>query len=240
MRTLLILFFLQLSLWASIGSVMAMRGSAELKRSNGLIKLENAMEIESADTIITHEKSRVQVMLLDSTVITIGENSEFRFDEFAYDGTKESKASMSSSRGFFRSVTGEIGKIAPERFKVKTASATIGIRGTDFSGEILGEREVFRCYSGAIYIDFEGGFREIEAGMMLELHAAGAKERVMQMNTEGLKESDDASQPELEEALGEEMEDLNMMTQDPNNRVESTSSDPFSITPTSEERPSGY
>ncbi|MBD3825225.1 MAG: hypothetical protein IE916_12085, partial [Epsilonproteobacteria bacterium] len=63
---------------------------------------------------------------------------------------------------------------------------------------------------------------------------------VMQMNTEGLKESDDASQPELEEALGEEMEDLNMMTQDPNNRVESTSSDPFSITPTSEERPSGY
>ena len=164
-----LLLLLKLSLFASIGNVMAIKGSADIKHGSVTIKAKNGMAIEEGDSIKTSKKSRVQVMLQDETVVTIGASSLFKFEEYLYDGSKKSQLTMRANRGFFRSVTGKIGKLAPERFKVKTASATIGIRGTDFSGEILGDREVFKCYSGAITIEFDGGSQDIDAGMMAEI-----------------------------------------------------------------------
>ena len=67
-------------------------------------------------------------------------------------------------------VTGKIGKLAPERFKLKTVSATIGIRGTDFSGDIMDNREIIRCYSGAISVELDnGGIEDILSGMLIEI-----------------------------------------------------------------------
>lgn len=138
---ILLLIFLSISLWGNIGSIMALKGNAEIKRSDTTIKAKTGMDIEEQDEIITQDKTRLQVMLNDETVVTIGANSSFSFEEFSQEAQNE-KLSMRANRGFFRSVTGQIGKLAPERFKVKTASATIGIRGTDFSGEIGFGREV--------------------------------------------------------------------------------------------------
>lgn len=166
---ILLLLLISLTLWANIGNIMAMKGSADIKRNSSLLHATNGMSLLKGDEVITANKSRVQVMLKDSTIITIGANSSFSFEEFVFDGSKASEVSMRANRGFFRSVTGQIGKVAPERFKVKTASATIGIRGTDFSGEIVGDREVFKCYEGAIFIEFEGQINDIDAGMMMEI-----------------------------------------------------------------------
>ena len=169
MMKIILLLLLKLSLLASIGNIMAIKGSADIKHSSTTEKAKNGMAIEEGDSIVTSKKSRVQVMLSDDTVVTIGSSSVFKFEEYLYDASKKSKLTMRANRGFFRSVTGKIGKLAPERFKVKTASATIGIRGTDFSGEILGDREVFKCYSGGITIEFDGGSQDVDAGMMAEV-----------------------------------------------------------------------
>jgi len=164
-----LLLLMSLSLWANIGNVMAIKGSADIERGGSTLNAANGMALEEGDTILTSTKSRVQVMLKDATVITIGASSSFSFVEYFYDESKKSKLTMRANRGFFRSVTGQIGKLAPERFKVKTVSATIGIRGTDFSGEIFGDREVFKCYEGAIFIEFDGNLQDLDAGMMAEI-----------------------------------------------------------------------
>ena len=166
---LLILLFLAISVWADIGTVMVVKGQAQVNRSEQMLDAISGMKLLKADEIVTKAKSRVQVMLLDNTVITIGANSSFKFNDISFDGSSESKADMKASRGFFRCVTGEIAKVAPERFKVKTASATIGIRGTDFSGEIMPKREIIRCYSGVITVQYASYFKEIKAGKMIEL-----------------------------------------------------------------------
>ena len=160
---------MSLSLLASIGNVLALKGSADIKRASGSLNVVIGMALEEGDEILTSKKSRVQVMLKDETIVTIGASSSFSFEEFKFDGSKNSKIEMRANRGFFRSVTGKIAKIAPERFKVRTASATIGIRGTDFSGNVSGDREVFRCYKGAIFIEFDGGMHDIDAGMMMQI-----------------------------------------------------------------------
>lgn len=166
---LLILLFLALSAWADIGTVMVVKGQAQLNRSQQMLDIKSGMKLLTADEILTKAKSRVQVMLVDNTVITIGANTSFKFNDIKFDGSPDSKADMKASRGFFRCVTGEIGKIAPERFKVKTASATIGIRGTDFSADIMPKREIIRCYSGIISVQYASYLKEIKAGKMIEL-----------------------------------------------------------------------
>lgn len=174
-KLFLILMMTTVVILANIGNIMVVKGQADVKRSAKILMATSGMELLVGDEIITKIQSRVQVMLTDDTIITIGPKSSFGFDDFVFDETNNSKISLHSSRGFFRSVTGKIAKIAPERFKVKTVSATIGIRGTDFSGEIIGDIEIIKCYKGNIYVEFEGVTRDIEAGNLIELGDNGVK-----------------------------------------------------------------
>ena len=168
-----ILLFLSITIhaFANIGNIMALKGAAEVhKKSNTILTAKSGMSIDKGDTIVTQNKTRVQVILKDDTIITIGSHSSFGFDDYFFDGSKKSTLSMRMDRGFFRSVTGQIGKIAPERFKVKTSSATIGIRGTDFSVRLQNAIERFKCYSGGIRITFGNTYKDITAGEVFELN----------------------------------------------------------------------
>lgn len=170
MGKLILILLLSISAYSdSIGSIMAMKGQAQIKRINELFTATNGMELEAKDEVITQARSKVQVILKDNTVITIGQNTSFVFEEFEYDESSNSKLSMKANRGFFRSVTGLIGKVAPERFKIKTRTATIGIRGTDFSGEITDTSELIKCYAGTIFVEIEDITRDIYAGMMMDI-----------------------------------------------------------------------
>jgi len=164
-------FFLTLTafLWSNIGNIGALKGTATVTRSSSTLNVKNGMLLKIKDKIITAAKSRVQVILKDNTVVTIGPNSTFVFDAYKLGGKDDSEVKMHIDRGFFRSVTGKIGKLAPERFKVKTASATIGIRGTDFSALISEGKETITCYKGRIIVSIGGTFHNVDAGMILEL-----------------------------------------------------------------------
>lgn len=85
---------------------------------------------------------------------------------------------MQANRGFFRSVTGKIGKIAPERFKVKTQLATIGIRGTDFSAQLGDGLASYVCNRGEITLSFSQIQKSLTGGntLVLELDALTVKE----------------------------------------------------------------
>lgn len=169
MKFILVWISLVLSVWGSIGDVAALRGEATLERQKVVSPLKAGMELLEGDVITTQERTRVQVILKDETVVTIGANATFAFDRFVFKGSENPEVSLHAKRGFFRTLTGEIAKKAPERFEVKTVSATIGIRGTDFSGEIFADKEIIRCFSGAIFVDFEGKIHEVDAGMLIEL-----------------------------------------------------------------------
>ena len=176
MKKLFILLFITTSLFASIGTIMAAKGKAIVERgSSQKVYAIAGLKLLEGDTIVTQAKSRVQVMLLDETVITVGAKSSFSFEEYAFNG-KNSKVTMTASRGFFRSVTGRIGKLAPQRFKVKTASATIGIRGTDFWGITGGETERVTCNKGAIVIEYDGKTIEVGAGSYASYGPKGVKQ----------------------------------------------------------------
>jgi len=164
---ILIIFFGSTTLWAGIGNIMAFKGHVDVLRDTEKISAKMGMEIKQKDKILTQKSSRIQIMLKDKTVITVGSNSEFSFDEYFFDGTKNSKIKMSATKGFFRSLTGKIGKIAHKNFKLKTKSATIGIRGTDFWGEIGIKKEIIACINGAISVEVNNDTFNIDAGSLI-------------------------------------------------------------------------
>jgi len=173
MKKIFLILLLTATAFANIGTVMAVNGQAQVKRAKKMLYVKNGMTLLKGDEIITKTKTKVQVILNDDTAITIGPNSSFHFIDYMFDGSKKSKISMQATRGFFRSVTGKIGKIAPERFKVKTNLATIGIRGTDFSVQLEKNKASYLCNSGEIKVSFNNKVRNILAGDMLRLHLDG-------------------------------------------------------------------
>ncbi len=170
MKKIVLFLIITVNIFASIGNIMAIRGNAEVYRtSNKTLTAKSGMKILQQDEINTKARTKVQVMLKDNTVITIGANSSFKFSSYKFDGTKNSSLNMKINRGFFRAVTGRIGKIAPKRFRIKTVSATIGIRGTDFSARITDKLEHFSCHSGKIRIFIGDEFKDLNAGEMFDL-----------------------------------------------------------------------
>lgn len=164
MKFLLIYITLISSLLANIGEVTALQGNATLLRNNNTLTLSQGFKLTNNDTINTAAHSKVQVILNDDTVITIGPNSEYYFQSI---NSKTQEASMQLKRGFFKTVTGKIGKIAPERFKIKTKAATIGIRGTQFMAYVTNDEEQIACIHGKIVVFTADKEYDIPSGSMI-------------------------------------------------------------------------
>jgi len=150
MKLLLILFITSMTLFASIAKVVALRGEAYIIHKNEKIKITLGSDIDTKDKIIT-KNAKLQLIFNDRTIITIGPKSEFGVDEYL-NSAKKPKASFSMFRGTFKTITGKIGKIAPKRFKIKTKSATIGIRGTQLIVEATPQKMEVMCTQGRIIV----------------------------------------------------------------------------------------
>jgi len=111
------------------------------------VEVATGMEMFIDDRIVTGANARLQVMLLDETVFTVGPGSDLVIDRFVYDpdqGTGEMAGQMTT--GFLRYVSGQIGENAPEAVSIDTPAATIGIRGTALMiAEVPDQPDTFFC-----------------------------------------------------------------------------------------------
>jgi len=169
-RNVLLIMIVNSFVWSNIGYVSSFKGNAEIVHSLfNTVEVKNGVKIKVKDKVVTQKNSRVKVILKDDTIVTIGANSIFVFDRYRFGTKKDSLVNMHIERGFFRSVSGKIGKLAPEHFKVKTVSSTIGIRGTDFSARVADTYELFKCYKGEISVLHEGKTYIVPEGEELRL-----------------------------------------------------------------------
>lgn len=149
--------------WAGIGKIVAAKGDIGINRGGMLLKAAVGSELEEKDLIVSGENAKAQILFNDKTVITIGKNSRLDIKEYFFENGKQPKATFGIVQGAFRSITGQIGKIAPERFKLTTKTASLGIRGTQILGDI-GENEKIACTEGSISVTTPRGEVIVEAG----------------------------------------------------------------------------
>ena len=95
--------------------------------------LSNGSKIFFGDTIISKSKSNAQILFLDQTVLTLGEETELTIDEFVYDPNSQDGSFVSTVKtGTVKFITGQISKKNPDNLEVKVPAGTLGARGTEF------------------------------------------------------------------------------------------------------------
>lgn len=158
MRIILLFLITTNILLASIGSITLVDGKANIKRANQTLLVKVGDSVEKNDHIYTEANSKVKIAFNDNTIITIGKNSTLDIADYLYDAKNSSlnKADLKVAKGAFHAITGEVGKLNPSKFKLKTSTASIGIRGT----EIYGDQTSVFCTDGAIFVESFDEMRE--------------------------------------------------------------------------------
>jgi hypothetical protein len=124
--------------WADgVGTITHLSGTIQAHRADGTNKILSVKsEIKEGDTLKTEVNTFARIKFLDGGEVVLRPETVFKVEAYSYkpvpvEGQKDS-VSFNLLKGGIRSVTGLLGKRSPDSFKVNTAAATIGIRGTHF------------------------------------------------------------------------------------------------------------
>lgn len=118
-----------------VGTSAAVRGKVFVTTKGASRKAQVQDSIKLQDQVLTKNDSALQILLLDRSTFTVGQNCEMLIDKFVYNPTTSvGQVSAKVAKGAFRFMSGNIGNNNPTNATVSTPSATIGIRGTFFEG----------------------------------------------------------------------------------------------------------
>ena len=102
-----------------IGVAAALRGDvirvAAASGGADVGPVSSGSKIFLGDEIEVASGGRMQIMLLDETVFTLGSGAKLTIDEFVYDPAAQSGSMTTQiTKGAFRFVSGQIGEVQPE------------------------------------------------------------------------------------------------------------------------------
>ena len=121
--------------WAGIGTVSENKGTAcEVERNKKKMPGVKGAEIESMDTYTTGACVS-NITFKDDTKVKVTENSRLLIDDFVFDPKKSDagKLALKVGMGTVRYASGQIAKNNPQQVNIKTPTATVAVRGTDFT-----------------------------------------------------------------------------------------------------------
>lgn len=138
-------------------------------------KVVDGGSVYPGETLETGVGAKAVLAFRDESRMTLGANTRFRVDSFAYDdqNPKEGRFLVSLLKGSMRALTGLIGKANNRNVGFTTATATIGIRGTgldlDCDDTVKGDACSFYTWLGTIEVTPLGqtDTRVLEAGQGL-------------------------------------------------------------------------
>ena len=135
-RSLTSIFFVIItsSAYANIGQVIEQKGVTNIERGeDGFDSIDKGFGMESMDTVRT-KNGRTAIEFIDDTRVDVTEHSKLIIDEYIFDpDPSKSKMALNMASGTARFISGAFGKINKENITINTPTATIGIRGTDFT-----------------------------------------------------------------------------------------------------------
>jgi hypothetical protein len=137
MRSLVLFLclFSSASAWAGIGNVAESTGApGEITRGKDKVAGTKGAGIESND-IYTTKNGSVQLSFVDDTKVKITENSRLLIDDFVFDPKKSDagKLALKVGMGTVRYASGQIAKTNAQQVAIKTPTASVAVRGTDFT-----------------------------------------------------------------------------------------------------------
>jgi hypothetical protein len=139
-KNLICLFLVLLSqnVIAAVGIITDQVNKApEISRASKTIVGNKGVGVEMNDSIRT-QKGKIGIKFADDTTVQINENSKLVIDDFVYDpkASKNGHLAIKVALGTVRYASGQIAKNSPQNVSINTPSASVAVRGTDFSATV--------------------------------------------------------------------------------------------------------
>jgi len=137
----------------SIGQVAALEGQATVQRAGvaRAIPLSVQSPVYRNDTIQTLEASKIKLLLIDGTGLTLGARGTMTLSQLVYAPQRNThRGVVSIASGIFRAVTR---KVLPQTtFEVHTATAVAAVRGTQWLGEVTPDATAIVVLDGEVAV----------------------------------------------------------------------------------------
>ena len=114
-----------------VGTTVAVRNRLTGTIGEQKRRLRKGARVHRDELLETSRKGQAELKLDDDTKLALGPRAQLKLDEFVIGNASESTATIALNflKGTFRFITG---KRNSESYRIKTPSATIGVRGTVF------------------------------------------------------------------------------------------------------------
>ena len=138
-----VLFSTSLTTMSAVGTITEQASApATIQRAKSQLTGTKGVGVEMADAINT-KQGKVGIVFSDNTKVQVNENSKLVIDEFVYDPKNKDagKLALNMASGTVRYASGAIAHNNPNRVAINTPTATVAVRGTDFTATVdeLGE-----------------------------------------------------------------------------------------------------
>ena len=118
---------------ADIGQVKIAKGQVTIERQGTTIPATVGARLQVADTVRTGADGSVGITMDDDSLLSAGPNSALSLDRYAFDSTtNQGRLDTSLNKGTLSVISGRIAKQSPDAMTVRTPTAILGVRGTEF------------------------------------------------------------------------------------------------------------
>ena len=118
---------------ADVGLIKVSKGDVRIERAGAKVPAAVGAAVQPADVIVTGADGLAGITFTDNSLVSLGPNSVFSIDKYRFDSTThQGEFESSLTKGRLAAISGKMVKQSPEAMKVRTPSAIMGVRGTEF------------------------------------------------------------------------------------------------------------
>jgi hypothetical protein len=116
-----------------IGRIKVAKGQVWVERQQQKLPGDVGLRLQVADVLKTGADGSVGVTLRDDSLLSAGPNTTLALDRFDFDDTtRQGRFDAQLQRGTLALISGRLAKESPQAMTVRTPSAVLGVRGTQF------------------------------------------------------------------------------------------------------------
>ena len=118
---------------ADIGLIKVAKGSVQIQRGAAKIPASVGTGLQAADVVVTGTDGSAGITFTDNSLVSVGPNTVFAIEKYQFDTTTHAGEFQGNLRqGRLAAVSGKMVKQSPDSMKIRTPSAIMGVRGTEF------------------------------------------------------------------------------------------------------------
>ena len=130
------------ALAADVGLVKVSKGNVQIERNGAKVAAPVGASVQASDVIMTGADGSAGITFTDNSLVSVGPNTVFAIDKYRFDSTTHAgEFEGSLKKGRLAAISGKMVKASPESMRIRTPSAIMGVRGTEFVVQVDEEKK---------------------------------------------------------------------------------------------------